>query len=163
MENGGKVQVSDGTTVCVYGNTLYFDRPVRPAWKAPVAADTARLPFGKAKIQILLAENIQNFNKQDLTNCLCCDTIYGALFFRSRLPGDTMTRANSDCCKGMKKLFEELGIPAPFRADVPILSDGERIIWAEGIGCDREFQITEQSKRIMYIQIIREEKDERGY
>ena len=164
LRDGGKAQLSEHTTVCVFGNTMYFDRLVRPSWQVEVEEDTAVLPFGKAKIQIEFAKNIQLFHKQDLTNCLCCDTIYGVLFFRSRLPSDAMTRVNSGCRKSIKQLFEEQDVPAPFRADVPILTDGERILWAEGIGCDDAFRITDRSRRIMRIAILREEnEDEPGH
>ncbi len=157
LHRSGKAQISQTVTLCAFADTLYPDRPPRASWIAPIEGGTAVLPFGTAKIQIELAENIQNIYKQDLTNCLCCDTIYGTLFFRSRLPGDAMTRANSGCRKSFKKLMEEQGVPAPFRSDVPILTDGNRILWAEGVGCDQSFQITEASVRILRIQILRED------
>ena len=69
-----------------------------------------------------------------------------------------MTRANSRCRKPLKKLFEELRVPAPFRGDVPILTDGEHVLWAEGIGCDDAFAVRETSGTVMRIEIIREEK-----
>ena len=58
----------------------------------------------------------------------------------------------------MKKLMEEQGIPAPCRNDVPILTDGERVLWAQGIGCDAQFAITPQSRSGWLIHVIREEE-----
>ena len=157
FETGGSVQTEQNVTACVYGGILYFDKPLRAAWTALVANGEAALPFGSAKIQILDAKNIQKVHKQDLANCFCCDTIHGSLFFRSRMPGDCMTRANSLCRKPMKQLLSELGVPAPYRMDVPVLTDGERILWAEGVGCDATFAVTDVSERVMRIQIIRED------
>ena len=157
LETGGSVQTEQNVTVCVYGGILYLDKPLRPAWTAPVENGEAALPFGSAKIQILDAKNIQNVHKRDLANCLCCDTIHSSLFFRSRMPGDCMTRANSLCRKPMKQLLSELGVPAPYRMDVPVLTDGERILWAEGVGCDAAFAVTDASEHVMRIQIIRED------
>ncbi len=163
LQDCGKAQLEAKTTICAYGDAFYFDRPASPGWVVCVDDKTVDLPFGRAELQIEFSENTQNVYKQDLTNCFCCDTIYSALFFRNRRPGDAMTRANSDCRKSFKKLMEEQGVPAPFRADVPILTDGRQIIWIEGIGCDKQFQITEKSKCIMRIRIIREDDDESGH
>ena len=73
------------------------------------------------------------------------------------MAGDSMTRVNSLCRKPMKKLLSEQKVPAPYRMDVPILTDGTRILWAQGVGCDAAFAVTAQSEKIMRIQIIREE------
>ena len=159
LDSGGCVQTEKNVTACVHGGVLYLDRPTRPAWTARVENGEAALPFGRAKIQITDAENIQNIHKRDLANCLCCDTIHGDLFFRSRLAGDCMTRTHSDCRKPMKKLLAELGVPAPYRMDVPILTDGTRILWAQGIGCDASLAVTPSSEKIMRIQIIREDME----
>ncbi|MBQ7540712.1 MAG: tRNA lysidine(34) synthetase TilS [Clostridia bacterium] len=158
LSAGGAVQTEQGTTVCVYGGLLYVRTPLRQPWTAKVSMNEARLPFAYVKIQKLSAENIQNIHKDELPYCLCCDTIHNEVFFRSRLPGDRMTRVGGAGSKPIKKLFEELGVPACLRNDVPILTDGTRILWAEGIGCNAPFACTPQSKSIWKIQVIREDE-----
>lgn len=156
---GGAVQTERGTTVCVYGGLLYLRRPLREPWTANIVGDTAVLPFGRIILQRLSAENIQKIHKDQLPNCLCCDTIASDVFFRSRLPGDRMTRVHALGGKSMKKLMEEQRIPACFRNDVPILTDGERVLWAETIGCDAQFALTPQSRSGWMIRVIREDKE----
>ena len=158
LSAGGAVQTEKGTTVCTYGGVLYVRIPLRRAWTAPIENDTAVLPFGRVRIQKLSAENIQKIHKDLLPSCLCCDTIASDVFFRSRLPGDRMTRAGASGSKSMKKLMEERGVPACRRNDVPILTDGERVLWAEGIGCDAQFALTPQSRSAWMLQVIREDK-----
>lgn len=153
LSSGGKVQTERNVTVCVHGGILYRDRPPRYAWRADVCDGTAALPVGVAKIQIVDAKNIQNVHKRDLADYLCCDTIHDDVFFRSCLPGDCMTRVNSGCRKSVKKLLEERRVPAPYRSDIPILTDGTRVLWAYGIGCDEVFAVRPSSLRVMRIQI----------
>ena len=69
-----------------------------------------------------------------------------------------MTRVGACGSKSMKKLMEEQGIPACCRNDVPILTDGKRVIWAEGIGCDAQFALTPQSRFGWMIRVIREDE-----
>ena len=69
-----------------------------------------------------------------------------------------MTRVGGAGSKPMKKLFEESGVPACRRNDVPILTDGTRVLWAEGLGCDAQFACTAQSRTVWKIEVIREDE-----
>ena len=158
LETGGAVQTERGTTVCVYGGVLYARCAQRQPWTARIDGDTAVLPFGRIRIQRLSAERLQKIHKDQLPNCLCCDTIASDVFFRSRLPGDRMTRVGAAGSKPMKKLMEEQGIPACRRNDVPILTDGARVLWAQGIGCDAQFALTPQSRSAWMFHVIREDE-----
>ena len=158
LDTGGAVQTERGTTVCVYGGLLYVRTPLREPWTAPIEGDTAVLPFGRVEIQRLSAENIQNIHKDMLPNCLCCDTIASDVFFRSRREGDRMTRVHASGSKSMKKLMEEQGIPACRRNDVPILTDGTNVLWAQGIGCDARYALTPQSRSGWMLRVIWEDK-----
>ncbi len=158
LDTGGAVQTERDATVCVYGGLLYLRQPLRAPWSAQITGDAAVLPFGRIEIQRLSAENIQNIHKDLLPNCLCCDTIASDVFFRSRREGDRMKRVGASGSKSMKKLMEEQGIPACRRNDVPILTDGERVLWAEGIGCDAQLALTPQSRSGWMIRVIREDE-----
>ena len=158
LDTGGAAQTERDMTVCVYGGLLYLQEPLREPWTASIDNDAAVLPFGRIEIQRLSAENLQNIHKEQLPNCLCCDTIASDVFFRSRREGDRMKRVGASGNKSMKKLMEEQGIPACRRNDVPILTDGEHVLWAEGIGCDAQFALTPQSRSGWMIRVIREDE-----
>jgi hypothetical protein len=68
-----------------------------------------------------------------------------------------MTRVHASGSKSMKKRMEEQGIPACRRNDVPILTDGTNVLWAQGIGCDARYALTPQSRSGWMIRIIWEE------
>lgn len=153
--DGGAVQTEQDVKLCAYGGILYFEKPLRDAWKSDISDGKANLPFGSAKIDILYNENIQNVHKPDLAKYICCDTITSDVYFRSRKPGDSMRRVNSECTKTIKKLMEENGIPDCYRNDIPILTDGERVLWIEGIGCASDLAVTSESRKIMRIDILR--------
>lgn len=159
LDKGGAVQTQAGATACVYGGLFYMLRPLRPAWTAQILDGFAEFPFGKAKIEILSTEKLQTVHKEDLAKFLCCDTISPDVYFRSRQPGDVLTRVHSGCRKSVKKLLEEQQVPSCFRNDIPILTDGKQILWMEGVGCDAQFALTPQSKKVMRIEVIRKEKE----
>lgn len=157
LEKGGAVQAEANATACVYGGLFYIRRPLRPAWTAQISDGFAALPFGRAKIEILSTEKLQTVHKDDLAKCVCCDTISSDVYFRSRQPGDAMTRVHSGCRKSVKKLLEEQQVPACFRNDIPVLTDGKQILWMEDVGCDADFALTPQSEKVMRIEVIRGE------
>ena len=159
LETGGAVQTEAEATACVYGGLFFMLCPLRAPWSAPIRDGFAELPFGFAKIEILSTEKLQCVHKDDLAKFLCCDTISSDLYFRSRQAGDSLTRVNSGCRKSVKKLLEEQSVPFCFRNDVPVLTDGEQVLWMEGIGCDARFAVTPQSKKVIRIEIIRKEKE----
>lgn len=159
LKTGGAVQTEAEATACVYGGLFYMLRPLREAWTASILDGVAELPFGQAKVEILSTEKLQYVHKDDLAKCLCCDTIAGELFFRNRQAGDSMTRVHSGCRKSVKKLLEEQQVPSCFRNDVPVLTDGEQVLWIEDVGCDARLAVTPQSKKVMRIEIIRKEKE----
>ena len=162
MREFSSAELEKGVTLKNAGGTLYFEGEDRGDWEAEIVNGTARLPFGIAEIEIIhkdVQNYIQKINKQDLVNYFSCDKILFNLKFRNRRSGDRMKRANSSCTKSMKKLFAECSVPSYLRNDMAVLTSGGRIVWAEGIGCDDEFKLTEKTERIAHVIIQRDVKN----
>ena len=85
-------------------------------------------------------------DKPEKKGVFCADAgkIGDALVFRSRLPGDTIKRGYGRCSKSLRKLFNEIKIPAADRDFIYVLADEKGVVFVENIGfdarclCDRE-------------------------
>lgn len=56
--------------------------------------------------------------------------------FRPRKEGDALSLASRRCRKSLKKLFNEMKIPAEMRSSVPVLGDENGVIWCAAGGVD---------------------------
>ncbi len=86
-----------------------------------------------------------------------CDKICNNIYVRSRLDGDTISPANRNCTKTLKKLFNELKIDVESRDNVPILCDDKGIIGIVGYCCDERVKVDQSTKNILLINIRMEE------
>ena len=57
---------------------------------------------------------------------------------RHRRPGDRMKTAPNRPDKNLKDLYAERGVPSKLRAELPVLTVDDRILWAAGIGWNHE-------------------------
>lgn len=83
-----------------------------------------------------------------------------ALVFRTRGPGDIIRTGKGRCSKSLRKLFNEIKIPAEARDFIYVLADDQGVVFVENIGfdarcfCDRD---TEEYLIIETEEIINEE------
>ena len=77
----------------------------------------------------------------------------GKSVIRKRLPGDSIRLAGRGCTKTLKKLMNELDIPAELRNHLPVIADDGGVIWIYGIGVSQRCAVTEKTKRIMIISV----------
>ncbi|SDN48103.1 tRNA lysidine(34) synthetase TilS [Acetanaerobacterium elongatum] len=90
-----------------------------------------------------------------LKNGLDYDKIIRTAVFRPRKEGDKLTLTARRCTKTLKKLFNEQKIPPEQRGLLPVLADETGVLWVEGFGCSPRAEITEATKRVAVIDIIR--------
>lgn len=75
----------------------------------------------------------QKFNIFFNNNLKICDII-----LRSRREGDTFAPAKRKR-KSLKKFFIDEKIPAEKRSSIPVIACGNRVLWVEGYGIDKDF------------------------
>lgn len=87
-----------------------------------------------------------------LKNAVDYDKISKDAVIRSKNVGDKITLAKRNCSKTLKKLFCEMKIPKSVRNRLAILSnDKNEILWVENVGAAKNFEVTEDTQRVLYI------------
>lgn len=161
---GRSVITAGGITVCSRaGMLLFFDgyelfQPFSVSIAETLCSESLRTqtlgyPYGTLKVQKILQKDLQNLNKGLLDNAVDCDKINSTLQLRSRREGDVFKSARG-YTKTLKKLFNEAHIPPEQRNGVPVLADGENIIWIDGFGTSADYRVNGHSERIIIISRI---------
>ena len=79
------------------------------------------------------------------------DKIIDKLFLTSRKDGDRFSFRDRKVSKSLKKLFNEMKIPAEKRNSVAVLHDGENVVWIEDIGVNAIYIPDENTQKIITV------------
>ena len=82
-----------------------------------------------------------------------CDKIIGSFTIRQRAQGDKITPNKRNCTKSLKKLFNEMKIPADKRCEIPIVADDEGVIAVGGICIDERVCVDKATKKVTLLKI----------
>ncbi len=159
LESGGSCMINGAVTVRVRKGILDFPEKESQKYAFRVL-EIGRTEFENAAVTLSVEEiketnYSQIISKQSTDYCLDYDKISGELIIRSREAGDRISLAKRGCGKTLKKLFNELSIPPEKRNKVIIIADDNGLVLAEGIGCDKRFSVTKETKRVLCIGIER--------
>lgn len=78
-----------------------------------------------------LPEHDENIYKLSINTALRFDTIYGKVYARQRLGGDTLILGGHT--RRLKKMISERGIPESRRARLPVICDDEGVLMVPGL------------------------------
>lgn len=73
---------------------------------------------------------------------------------RSREPGDRMSPRGLAGRKSLKKLFNEWDVPRLLRNRVPVVTDGNRVLWVAGHRQSNEGMVTGKTRRVMVAELM---------
>lgn len=85
------------------------------------------------------------------------DKICGNITIRGRDEGDTISPANRDCTKSLKKLYNELHINVEDRNNIPILCDEKGVIGVYGYCIDERVKIDNLTQSVILMKILLED------
>ncbi len=81
------------------------------------------------------------------------DKIIGSVSARQREEGDCISPAKRNCTKSLKKLFNELKIPADKRSKIPIVADDFGVIGVSSYCADERVRLDEATKKVLLLKI----------
>ncbi len=100
-----------------------------------------------------------NLYKKEFTFSCDYDKISGNVYVKHRQEGDRITPAGRGCSKSLKKLFNELRIPADERLNVPVICDGEGIIGVYGYTVSERVKKDKDTKRVFLLNVLTEDNN----
>ena len=127
-------------------------------YKLPVCEDKEYPQLGikiitewHSHIKSVWGEYLDSIKKDEA--CVDYDKLLLPLKIRNRRPGDRFKPLNSKFFKKIKSYFIDQKVPLYKREKVSlVVDDSDRIVWIVGFQIDDRFKITEQTKKILYIQ-----------
>ncbi len=86
-----------------------------------------------------------------------CDKIIGNVNVRSRMPGDSITLNGRGCTKSLKKLYNELHIPADERTEIPVIADDFGVIGVCGFAVSQRVAVNDKTQNVLTLNIRTED------
>jgi len=105
-------------------------------------------------IQLEIIEKRQHNDGNDqnsYTNYLDYDKIKNELVLRTRQSGDLIALSNVSGMKKLKKFFIDQKIPQDQRGRIPLLAEGNEILWIVGYRYSTKYAVSSETKRILKI------------
>ena len=87
-----------------------------------------------------------------------CDKIVGSVRVRGRQEGDRISPAGRRCAKSLKKLYNELGIPAESRGNIPVIEDDSGVIGVYGYCVDEKVKADKNTNNYLVVKVSTEDK-----
>ena len=97
-------------------------------------------------------------NRDPDTAYVDADRLPPRLKLRTRYAGDRITPLGSGGSKKLKDYFIDKKLTREEREKVPLLADGNNIVWAAGYTIGDEYRVTGGTKRILRMQYVRVKK-----
>lgn len=131
------------------GNT---PEKIEKLWINPEENGSIQINFNKMEIKIELKRNKkEEILKKTYTKMFDYDKIVGKLCFRSFEEGDYFILNAQGNKKSLRRYFIDEKIPAKDRPFVPLLADGNHILWVIGKRISEYYKVTEDTKRILEV------------
>lgn len=113
--------------------------------------------YGKLRILTEILEGKPEIIPEKMyTKWFDYDTINDTVRLRKRQAGDYLTVTASGGRKTLKKYFIDEKIPAGRRQEIPLLADGEHILWVIGHRISEAYKVSEKTQRVLKVQVMEE-------
>lgn len=141
---GGVVSLPDGVTLEVTKDFVWLTRDTGKAEPfcfditLPREGECVKYSCAEGGFDLFFSRNPQeppemdeNIYKLSIITAVRFDTIYGRVYARQRLPGDTLFLGGHT--RRLKKMISEAGIPRSRRDRLPVICDDEGVLFVPGL------------------------------
>ena len=98
-----------------------------------------------------LYKNGVKIDKKNYTKTIDCGKIRGTLCVRYRQPGDRIAVDIKGHQKSLKKFFIDEKIPQYMRDEIPLVCDGQDVVWIVGVRLSPAYYVDQHTKNAMDI------------
>lgn len=154
--SGGAVMLHGGVTLKSDGKYLFKtkEKVAEITIFEPVDMNCTKYHFQGTTIEIVDVDKsiLNNYNIKTMSSSGFMDAskLRNAVF-RSRIQGDRFKFPYAEHSKSLKNLYKEKNITPESRYGVPLLADGEHILWINGVGVSDYAKIDADTEKIVRI------------
>lgn len=147
IKGEGKIEIAKDLYAVVSDDIISIRPEIIPVpeWECECIDNVFSTPMGKFYIEEASSAVYKNINAID------ADKIKGSLHMSSRRQSDRFYSDIRRNTKSLKKLFNEMKIPAEERNNIAILRDDENLIWIDGIGTDGRYVPDANTNNVLII------------
>ena len=151
----GAVQICPQLSACNWGGSLIFSRPTTPFQVEIRVPGHTVVPELNAAVDVHIrpAEEIRPGLRRlgAFRACLDTDCLGEKLLLRNRHAGDRFQPYGMSGTQKVSDLFINHRIPAPLRDEVPLLTNGDVILWAVGLRTAMHAAVTCRTQQVLDI------------
>ena len=147
IKGEGKIEIAKDLYAVVSDDIISIRPEIIPVpeWECECIDNVFSTPMGKFYIEEASSAVYKNINAID------ADKIKGSLHMSSRRQSDRFYSDIRRNTKSLKKLFNEMKIPAEERNNIAILRDDENLICIDGIGTDGRYVPDANTNNVLII------------
>ena len=101
-----------------------------------------------------------NYPKETYTKWFDCDRIMANVVIRTRAEGDYLVIDSEGNRKSIQDYFVDEKIPRHMRDTVPLVCDGNHVMWVVGHRVSEYYKISTNTTRVLEISYTEEEQNE---
>ncbi|MCM1104689.1 MAG: tRNA lysidine(34) synthetase TilS [Clostridium sp.] len=153
---GGQEACVDGRA-CISGQKFCADKPEETDRQVELTGECGEVRFGGRlfRFRVFSCEGdediFQTIPKNNCNKWFDYDRIKKPVVIRYRRTGDHLAINAAGGTKSLKKYMIDAKIPADKRQHIPLIAQGDHILWVAGYRASEAYRVTADTKRIMEI------------
>ena len=112
--------------------------------------------IGRIEIRELENSADLDLSKKEYTKLIDCDKIKSTLCLRYPQAGDFLVINQNGGRKKLSRYFTEVKIERSLRDKVPVVADGDEIVWVVGYRLSENYKVTPSTRKVTEIRYIKE-------
>ena len=96
-------------------------------------------------------------------SCFDYDKIKVDTYFRTRISGDKLFLEKRNLSKSLKKFLVEKKVPTQIKNILPVIANGNEILWVCGMYTSNKIKVDKSTKRILIIEFKGDNIEERYF
>ena len=153
-------QAAIGTLNGFIEETVTGQKVVKVFCHEEIAEEEMSFPLGRGRRMYLKrldleknTNNLQDIPQNQYTKWFDYDKIIGCLTLRNRREGDYLTMRSKEALqhKKVKDYMITEKIPKERRKEIPLLAEGEHVLWLVGYRISEYYKVDENTKRILQV------------
>lgn len=109
----------------------------------------------KIKTSVYSIEDVNIDLNNKLVKCFDYDNINSEIYVRNRKNGDKFKPFGMNGSKKLKSFFIDEKVPKEQRSKIPLVLDGEAIIWVVGHRISEDYKVSSSTKKVLVLEYIK--------